>query len=289
MEHGVQPVGAEQDHVARQELLLDHVELDRVLGPHRLGDDVAQRMPLDLVGVQDALTEGRGDPGVVAGELGERARPQQVAAAVAGGAHGEHVAAHQGRHRGRAHARVLLPLVGGAVHLLVGELDRGLEPVAVEGEVHVQPVGPGDLLLPVALLDEGGQGLDGHLGGHLARVVAPHAVADRVEVRLGVDEEVVLVQLAAAPDVGTAERLEHLRLSRRGCSPRPKKRRHVSGTVRTEDTGDDRGSTPPHGLEHLPHRLRSMPTRTARATMLWPMLSSRQLAERGDGARRCRR
>ena len=199
--HRVQPVGADEGHVARLELLLDHVELDRLLRPHRLGDDVPERMALDLVRVQDAFPEGGRDPRVVLGHLRELAVPHEVAAAVARGPHGHHVAGDEGGDHGRPHARVLLAVVRGPEDLLVGELDRGLDPVAVEGEVHVQPVGPGDLLLLVAPLDEGGEGLDGHLRGDLPRVVAAHAVADGVEARLGGDQEVVFVELAAAPYV----------------------------------------------------------------------------------------
>ena len=75
---------------------------------------------------------------------------QQVAAAVAGGADGEHVAADQRGHRRGAHAGVVLAVVGGLEDPLVGQLDGGLQAVAVEGEVGLQPVGPGDLLLLVA-------------------------------------------------------------------------------------------------------------------------------------------
>src|SRR5439155_24653883 len=92
----------------------------------------------------------------------------------------------------------------------VGELDGGLQAVRLEGQVGLQAVGPGDVLLfPGALADESGQRLDGELGGAFARVVTSHPVAEGVEVGLGVDEVVVLVQLAAAAHVGLAERLEH--------------------------------------------------------------------------------
>ena len=164
--------------------LLDDVHVERVLGPDGLGDHVAQRVAVDLVRRQDALRPGGGDPGVVARELGELAAAHQVAAAVADRADRERAAVHQRGHGGGAHAGVVLAVVRGLEHPLVGQADGGLEPVGLEGELLLQAVGPGDvLLLAVALADERGQRLDGDARGHLARVVAAHAVAHGEEVR----------------------------------------------------------------------------------------------------------
>jgi hypothetical protein len=87
--------------------------------------------------------------------------------------------------------------------------------------VRLQAVGPGDvLLLARALADERLERLDRHLGGDLARVVPAHPVADRVEVDIRLDEEVVLVELPPAPDVRLPESLQrHLVSRHRGAAP----------------------------------------------------------------------
>ena len=55
---------------------------------------------------------------------------------------------------------------------------------------------------PAGEADELVDGVDGDLGGDLARGVAAHAVRDHEEVLLGVDEEAVLVAFALAAHVG---------------------------------------------------------------------------------------
>src|SRR5262245_5202117 len=112
VDHGMQAVTADQDDIAGRELALDDLELDRVLGADGLGDDVLEGVPFDLLGVEDPLGPGRGHPGVVACQLHELVAAQQIAAAVPRGAHRQDVLADDRRHGGRAHARVVLAVVG---------------------------------------------------------------------------------------------------------------------------------------------------------------------------------
>jgi hypothetical protein len=74
----------------------------------------------------------------------------------------------------------------------------------MEGQIHVEAVGPGDLFFLLALVDEALDGLEGELGCDFPGVVAAHSVADDVEADGIVDIEAVFVQFAPASDVRLA-------------------------------------------------------------------------------------
>ena len=172
------------------------------LASQRAGDHVAQGVRARLVGGDHAALDLLVHPRVIGGELGDLPRAEQVHAAVTDVTEVRAVAVHEDRRHRGGHPLVLALLLGGLQDLAVGVADGRLEAIAVVGDVLVEPEGPGDLLVPSGEAHELVDGVDGHLGGDLARGVAAHAVRHHEQVLLGIDEEAVLVALALAPDVG---------------------------------------------------------------------------------------
>ena len=166
------------------------------LAPEGAGDHVAQGVAAGLVGRDHAALDLLVHPGVVARELGELAVAPEVDAAVPHVADVGDVAVHEHRGHGGGHALVFRLLPGGLEHLAVGVADRGLQPVAVVGDVLVEAEGPGDLLVAPGEADELVDRVHRDLGGDLPRGVAAHAVGHHEELLLGVQEERVLVPLA---------------------------------------------------------------------------------------------
>ena len=209
-----------------------HVHGQVGLAPQGAGDHVAQGMAAGLVGRDHAALDLLVHPGVVGRELGDLPLAQEVDAAVPHVAEVGHVAVDEdGGHR-RGHPLVLALLLGRLEHLAVRVADRGLQPVAVVGDVLVEAEGPGDLLVAAGQAHELVDGVDRDLGGDLARGVAAHAVGDHEQVLLGVHEEAVLVALALPPDVGDGlvgdlhgERCHGLFETNLTCDPRRESRR----------------------------------------------------------------
>ena len=179
--HPEQAVAAEEQPVAVHQRDLVLVDVHLGLGADRAGEDVAVRMDLglglgDLAGLHHAVHER-----VVVRQLAERARAQQVRAAVPDvrepdGAPFDLRGGERGTHP--AHVPVLLR---------PGE-DRAVRLTHLLGERRV------------ALAEERLDRLEGELRRDLAPAVTPHPVGDRVEG--GLDEVRVLVALADPPDVG---------------------------------------------------------------------------------------
>src|SRR5207247_5686599 len=92
---------------------------------------------------------------------------------------------HQGpatgdeRRRDRGpHPSVVFRGSGLVEHRLVGQLDRGAEPMAVERRARQEAAGPGDLVTLPRARDERGDHADGEPGRDLARLVPAYPVAD---------------------------------------------------------------------------------------------------------------
>jgi hypothetical protein len=159
------------------------------------------------VGEIGAVADGRAHgeeffvEGVVAGEGGDGAVAEAVDAAVADVADDGAVAAgEQGRDGGAHRAE---PPRAGRGDVGVGELDPRGEQVAVEVEAGVEGEGPGDVVVEGVAPHEVLQRVDGEARGHLAAVVAAHAVGDGVEPR-GVLGAVAVLVVGAATDVGAS-------------------------------------------------------------------------------------
>jgi hypothetical protein len=186
LDHPRQAVGAQQEDVAVAGAEDLHVDLDLRLRAERAGDDVALRMRLGLGLGELAAGDQLADQRVVAREPHEVAAAPQVGARVADVRHRHVGLADVGRRHRRAHAGELLVGVRALVDAAVGRADD------VGQRLAGRPVR--QLLL---------EGLDGHLGRHLAGLRAAHAVGDHEQRRA--DVVVVLVALALAAQVGGVE------------------------------------------------------------------------------------
>jgi hypothetical protein len=112
------------------------------------------------------------------------------------------VAGDQARHDRGAHALVADVAARGLEDPQVGELDRAHQAVLDIGQRPVHLVGPGDVLVLAGALVELPDGLGGHLGGDLARGVAPHPVGDDEQLFVLDQREVILVVGPFHPHVG---------------------------------------------------------------------------------------
>ena len=204
LDHAGQPVGAEQVHVARQRGFGFHVDLDVALQAERARDDVfRQARELFLAEVR-IPRERVADERVIARELLHLVFADAVAAAVADVRDFNRAGAARHVHGDdrRTHALVLDPRARNLVHVGVGLAhaeDEAALGIAQRLVLLAQLAGDGPAhgRLEEILERRGGEG-----AGDLARVVAPHAVADDEEAELGLDQKLVLVVLALATDVG---------------------------------------------------------------------------------------
>jgi len=91
----------------------------------------------------------------------------------------------------------------------VRQLRGGAQAIAVEGQLGVDPEGPGDLVAVLGLLDEAGHQLRRHPRRHLAGPLTAHAVGDDVQAHLVVDQEGVLVDGVLSADPAPCGGLGH--------------------------------------------------------------------------------
>ena len=204
----VETVRAEDEEIAGQQICHQRVDRDRGLDSDRAGDDVLVFRRRDLLlGDQPAL-ELFLDDGVVLGELVRAAIPVEIDAAVADVPDHRLPAGGEQRDHGRSHAALAQIASGDRI-----DVGAGL----VDGALHQRR----DLL---ARLDGGrfGESLEDRLplgervadrfhrlrAGDLARGMPAHAISDRVQSEVLVDEKGVLVVLALVPDVGAGPTLD---------------------------------------------------------------------------------
>ena len=174
-----QPVAAEQQHVAGQELLRELVDARPGLSAQGAAEDAAVGVDGRLFEGQAAVAHHLAHERVVVAHLAQLAVAEQVGAAVADVREPRRVAVEHERGERGAHARLVDVVVGTLEHRRVGRL-CGVEQRGALGDLR-------------------GQRLGGQAAGHLAGVGAAHAVADGVQRRL--DDVRVLVGLAVEPDV----------------------------------------------------------------------------------------
>ena len=79
-----EPIGAEQQDVARHKMVPSFFESEPVLGPHQVGDDIGERMVRGGFGSDFTAVEEVLDIAVIMADLPQPAGPQQVTPAVAG-------------------------------------------------------------------------------------------------------------------------------------------------------------------------------------------------------------
>src|SRR5207342_1678526 len=190
-DHGVQAVGAQEQHVVGLRLEREGVDLHLLVGAERPCDHAPLWMLLGLVLRELALAHELVDERVVLGEALEGAVAQEVGAAVA------HVRERDGavladerrRHR-RPHARCLGVGARALVDAPVRHADRRPQRLLA-------------LMLDQVKL---GEGLGTHARRELARERATHAVGDHEERRA--QEERVLVGAANVAGLGQAGRID---------------------------------------------------------------------------------
>ena len=120
VDHRGQPVGADEEHVARARRVDVEVDLHGRLGPQRARDHRALRVRLRLLLGELAARHELADQRVVAGEPHEVAAAQQVAARVAHVRDHDGVVGHVGGGERRAHARALAVRARALVDARVG-------------------------------------------------------------------------------------------------------------------------------------------------------------------------
>jgi hypothetical protein len=174
-----QPVAAQQQDVAGQEVDGELIDLRVRLRAERAAEDAAVRVHRRLLHGEAAVADHLTDEGVVVAHLLERSVAQQIGAAVADVDEARRPVVQQERRQRRAHARLLGVLRSALEHGRIGGLRR----------LEQRPAG-GDL---------GGERLCGKAARHLPCVGAAHAVADDVQGRL--HHEGVLVGVAVQPDI----------------------------------------------------------------------------------------
>jgi hypothetical protein len=164
LDHGGQPVAAQEEHVAGLGRPCGRVDLHGGLGAQGAGDDGALRVVVGLLGGELALALELLDQRVVVGEALEGAVAQPVGARVADMGHGDIVLAdHRGGDRG-AHALAGAVGLGQVVDALIGQAD---------------PRAQGSLGVLVAFVVEPRlEGLHGQPRGDLAGLGAAHPVGD---------------------------------------------------------------------------------------------------------------
>src|SRR6266511_473767 len=198
-----EPVAADDERVARIELEPHEIDHHLLLEADRARDDVLEPAVLRLVGADRPGLELLVDERVVLGDLVDAPLPQEVAAAVADVRDERGRGVHEDRRDRRAHPGELRLALRGPVDDGAGLLDRLPQKVR-----HPRVVGAARaeaLRLVLARVRDGvPDGLDREPRGGAATRVAAHAVGDDEEAARGVDEERILVVVAALPDVGDA-------------------------------------------------------------------------------------
>src|SRR6266545_1417298 len=188
---------------ARIELEPHEIDHHLLLEADRARDDVLEPAVLRLVGADRPGLELLVDERVVLGDLVDAPLPQEVAAAVADVRDERGRGVHEDRRDRRAHPGELRLALRGPVDDGAGLLDRLPQKVR-----HPRVVGAARaeaLRLVLARVRDGvPDGLDREPRGGAATRVAAHAVGDDEEAARGVDEERILVVVAALPDVGDA-------------------------------------------------------------------------------------
>ena len=178
VDEAAQPVGAEQDHVARARRRRPRVDVDLPVGAERARDHRALRVLRGLLGRERSRPDPLRDQRVVVGEARQHSAAPEVRARVADVREGDARPADERRGHRRAHARC--PRILGRA---LGDAPVG------------EPDGRCEALLVGALRDELGERLHRDARGELAGERAAHAVGDGEERRLGVVGVLVL-----APD-----------------------------------------------------------------------------------------
>ena len=185
--HRRQPVGAEEEEVARLGLDRERVDVDLRVGPERARDHGALRVCVGLLGRQPSAPHEVADERMVVGELLQLAVADPVGPGVADVADRDPTSREQRRRHRRPHAgevRVgVRPVVDAAVRLLDDRL---------QALVRREPVGL------VELAESGGC----EPGGDLAGLRPAHPVRDGEERR--VEDVRVLVPPANLAGVGAA-------------------------------------------------------------------------------------
>jgi len=141
----------------------------------------------------------------VVGETTELGLAQEVGATVPDVDERGPFLVEEGGDDGRPHSLELGPVHHGAHDLLVGTLDRGGEPVSVDGVAVVvseRPVLSWSSSVPAM---NSWNRLDGQPRRHLSGGVASHAIRDDEEPALDVQQVSVFVVLSLASDVGETE------------------------------------------------------------------------------------
>ena len=190
-------VGAEQQVIPCGNLPLKEVDFHRRAGAQGTSDHVPLRVAAGLFAREQAQAHLLFDPGVVLGDLANALLVDKIGPAVAHTGHKDLAAQHHRCDEGGAHARAGLISLGLFVDLPVGSV-KGPHQAGTH-------VGVG-----VAVVLADGQ-LDRPLTGHLARLVAAHAIGHSVHdpfarplLRVGRDvgADVILVVVPCAAHIG---------------------------------------------------------------------------------------
>ena len=170
-------VAAQQDDVADLEVALGQMDVDLLARAEHVGQHVPHRV-VSKIGRLDARIvreDGRG-PGIVLGQLLDRATAQQVEAAVADVADRHPRSVGEEAHDGGAHAAVIVVALSGAEDAAVRQMDRRAQPVAVVREIAVKAVGPGEVGIRRRSPDEAADGFDGKPRCDFTGLVTTHPI-----------------------------------------------------------------------------------------------------------------
>ena len=199
VEHVGQAVGAQQVDVARHHLVHVGLEQHGVFDADGARHQVLVRRERRLLGGDEPGVDLLLQQRMVVRGLRQPPAAQAVGARIADVPEQQPPCAEHRDDERRAHAGVLRVGVGGVEDRAVGVVDADVHRAAHlgVGRVWPRPLQPA----PEFGLDERG----GHAAGHLAGVVAAHAVGQRQQLRGLVHRHRILVVVARAAGVGRAE------------------------------------------------------------------------------------
>jgi hypothetical protein len=147
--------------------------------------------------VERTLAEDGRRPRVIAGQLDQLAIAGQIHPAVADVRDRHRAVGHQRRHDRRAHAGVVVVVLGFAEYSPIREVHGGPKPVRVERQVRIDAVRPGVLLVLAGPSNKARHGFHGEPGRHLTGGVPSHPVGDDQQAQRLVFEQRIFIR---APD-----------------------------------------------------------------------------------------
>ena len=151
-----------------------------------------------------AAEDGR-RPRVVLRQLNELVLVADVQAAVADMRHDQVTVREERADDRRAHAEIVVVVLGEAIDPPVRQAHGGLEPIGLVRQRRVDPVRPGEIGRFVRSADEVLDRFDGNPGGDLAGRVSAHAVRDDEEPQVLRADEAVFVHVTNGAGFAQAE------------------------------------------------------------------------------------